>query len=494
MRKITPLILVLCFWVLSHGIAQKSNLTEPKPYGALPSQRQLLWQETEMYALIHFTPTTFENKEWGYGDADPSIFNPRNFDAEQIVMAAKNGGLKGLIFVAKHHDGFCLWPTKTTPYNISKSPWRNGKGDMVKEMEQACRKNGLKFGIYCSPWDRNNPEYGTAKYLEIYRAQLKELYSNYGKLFMSWHDGANGGDGYYGGKREKRKIDNLTYYDWTNTWNLLTRKLQPKASIFSDIGWDVRWVGNEEGHAGETSWATFTPVGLDGGKLAAPGSVETETSHLGTRNGKYWIPAECDVSLRKGWFYHPEQDATVKTPDQLLDLYYASVGRGACLDLGLSPNLDGQIHSLDCNSLMAFNSIIKTTFENNLIHGAKISASNIRGASIKFDTKNLIDNDRYSFWATDDKINEAEVLVDLGTQKSFNVLRIRENIKLGQRIDSCKIAYFDGTVWIPLAEATSIGANKLIRLPKSVTAEKLRFSFIAPVSLCVSDLGIFQEP
>lgn len=494
MQKITPLIVVFCFWVLSYGIAQKSNLTEPKPYGALPSHRQLLWQETEMYALIHFTPTTFENKEWGYGDADPSIFNPKNFDAEQIVMAAKNGGLKGLIFVAKHHDGFCLWPTKTTPYNISKSPWRNGKGDMVKEMEQACRKNGLKFGIYCSPWDRNNPEYGTSKYLEIYRAQLKELYSNYGELFMSWHDGANGGDGYYGGKREKRKIDNLTYYDWTNTWNLLTRKLQPKASIFSDIGWDVRWVGNEEGHAGETSWATFTPVGLDGGKIAAPGSVETETSHLGTRNGKYWIPAECDVSLRKGWFYHPEQDATVKTPDQLLDLYYASVGRGACLDLGLSPNLDGRIHSLDCNSLMAFNSIIKTTFENNLIHGAKISASNTRGQSLKFDTKNLIDNDRYSYWATDDKINEAEVLVDLGTQKSFNVLRIRENIKLGQRIDSCKIAYFDGTVWIPLAEATSIGANKLIRLSKSVTAEKLRFSFKAPVSLCVSDLGIFQEP
>lgn len=469
-------------------------IKDPKPYGAIPSARQIKWQETEMYAIVHFTPTTFENKEWGYGDADPKIFNPSNFDANQIVMAAKNGGLNGIVFVAKHHDGFCLWPTKTTPYNISKSPWKEGKGDMVKEMEQACRKNGMKFGLYCSPWDRNNPDYGTAKYIETYRAQLKELYTNYGDLFMSWHDGANGGDGYYGGKKEKRKIDNLSYYDWGNTWGNLTRKLQPNANIFSDIGWDVRWVGNEEGHAGETSWATFTPEGLNGNPTAAPGSVETETSNEGTRNGKFWIPAECDVPLRKGWFYHPDQDNTVKTPDQLVDLYFASVGRGACLDLGLAPSPIGQIPAQDVNSLKAFNSIIKTTFETNLIQGSKISASNTRGNQAKYGVTKLVDADRYSYWATDDAIHEAELIVDFGTQKSFNVIRLRENIKLGQRVESCTIEYFDGKLWNVCANITSIGANKLVKLPKSINSDKLRLSFKAPVSLCISDIGVFQEP
>ncbi|RZL31344.1 MAG: alpha-L-fucosidase, partial [Pedobacter sp.] len=196
-------ILILLLLISSAAFAQNA----PKPYGAIPTQRQLAWHDIESYGLIHFTPTTFENKEWGYGDADPKTFNPSDFNAEQIVKAAKAGGLKGIILVAKHHDGFALWPTKTTDYNITKSPFRNGKGDLVKEVELAARKNGLKFGVYCSPWDRNNAKYGTADYLKIYQAQLKELYSNYGELFMSWHDGANGGDGFYGGAKEKRSID-----------------------------------------------------------------------------------------------------------------------------------------------------------------------------------------------------------------------------------------------------------------------------------------------
>uniref|UniRef100_UPI00359385B4 alpha-L-fucosidase n=1 Tax=Persicitalea sp. TaxID=3100273 RepID=UPI00359385B4 len=317
----------------------------PKPYGPTPSPRQLMWHEVEQYGLIHFTPTTFENKEWGYGDADPAIFNPKEFDANQIVQAAKAGGLRAIIFVAKHHDGFCLWPTKTTEYNISKSPFRDGKGDMVKEVADAARANGLKFGVYCSPWDRNNAAYGTPEYLAIYRAQLEELYTNYGPLFMSWHDGANGGDGYYGGAKEKRSIDNTTYYGWDSTWTNLTRKLQPDANIFSDIGPDVRWVGNEKGTAAETHWATFTPQPPNGVSEAVPGQANYEDSPTGMRDGKFWIPAECDVPLRQGWFYHPDQKP--KSPDELFDLYLKSVGRGAALDLGLAPDTRGLLSDDD---------------------------------------------------------------------------------------------------------------------------------------------------
>ena len=286
--------------LLSVSILVKAQ-NAPKPYGALPSKRQLAWHDIEVYGLIHFTPTTFENKEWGFGDADPKTFNPTDFNAEQIIKAAKAGGLRGIILVAKHHDGFALWPTKTTAYNITQSPFRDGKGDLVKEIEQAVRKNGLSFGVYCSPWDRNNAKYGTPEYLAIYQAQLKELYSNYGSLFMSWHDGANGGDGYYGGAKEKRSIDNTTYYDWNNTW-AITRKMQPMANIFSDIGLDIRWVGNEDGNAAETSWETFTPLPPEGKNVAVPGQANYPQSPMGIRNGKFWMPAECDVPRRKGWF------------------------------------------------------------------------------------------------------------------------------------------------------------------------------------------------
>jgi alpha-L-fucosidase len=220
--------------------------TAPKPYGVLPTPRQIKWQETEMYAIIHFSMATYDDKEWGYGDEPVSQFNPAKFNALQIVGAAKAGGLKGVVVVAKHHDGFCLWPTKTTSHNISQSPYKNGKGDLIKEYEMACKQMGMKIGLYCSPWDRNNAGYGKPEYVETYRKQLKELYKNYGPLFMSWHDGANGGDGFYGGAKEQRKIDRTTYYGWDTTW-AITRALQPGAAIFGDVGPDVRWVGNEEG-------------------------------------------------------------------------------------------------------------------------------------------------------------------------------------------------------------------------------------------------------
>lgn len=493
MNTKTSLISVLLSSFFALGAIAQDFKDAPKPYGALPSKRQLAWHETEMYCLIHFTPTTFQDKEWGYGDADPAIFNPQQFDATQIVAAAKAGGFKGIISVAKHHDGFALWPTKTAAYNISESPWRDGKGDMVKEFQLATKKLGLKFGVYCSPWDRNNPAYGTKEYLAIYRNQLQELYSNYGELFMSWHDGANGGDGYYGGKKEKRKVDQSTYYDWKNTW-AITREMQPNAGIFSDIGLDARWVGNEKGTAPETSWSTITLIGKDG-KQPMPGFMDDSNLGSGTRNGEQWIPTECDVPLRPGWFYHASQDDQVKTPAVLFDLYCKSVGRGGAFDLGLSPNTDGLLHPRDVEVLTEFGNLLKTVFEKNLIKGAVIKASNTRHSNNKrYGVSNLVDTDRYSYWATDDVVKQAELIIDLPRAVSFNIIRLRENIKLGQRIDSVVVDEWHDGKWAKLASATSIGANRIIRMANFTNTDKLRLRVFAPVSITLSDIGLFAEP
>ncbi|RZJ81644.1 MAG: alpha-L-fucosidase [Flavobacterium sp.] len=480
MRLIIILFLAVCS---INTLAQQP----PKPYGALPTQRQLAWHDIETYGLIHFTPTTFENKEWGYGDADPKTFNPTNFDAEQIVKAAKAGGLKGIILVAKHHDGFALWPTKTTAYNISKSPFKNGKGDLVKEIEQAARKNGLKFGVYCSPWDRNNANYGTADYLKIYQAQLKELYSNYGELFMSWHDGANGGDGYYGGAKEKRSIDNTTYYDWNNTWQI-TRNMQPMANIFSDVGLDVRWVGNEYGFAADTSWATFTPMPPKGVNVAVPGQANYPESPMGIRDGKFWMPAECDVPLRKGWFYHANEKP--KSVSSLIDLYFKSVGRGAALDLGLAPDTRGLLHEDDVVNLKQFGDILSKTFSTDFAKDAKITASQTRGKT--YGVSLLTDNNKKTYWATADEINKAELIVDFGKQINFDVISLQEYIPLGQRIDGFTVEVFENNNWKLINAGASIGAKRLIRLEKPVTSNKIRIKVKAPVAITLSEIGVYQ--
>ncbi len=473
-------------------MSASAQVNPPAPYGVLPSERQLRWHEMDMYVLVHFTPTTFENKEWGFGDADPKMFNPQQFDARQILKAVKAGGFKGLILVAKHHDGFALWPTATSSYNISQSPWRNGKGDMVKEFADAARSEGLKFGVYCSPWDRNNPRYGTTAYVQDYRNQLRELYSRYGKLFISWHDGANGGDGYYGGARETRKIDRTTYYGWDSTW-LITRAMQPDACIFSDIGWDVRWVGNERGEAAETSWATNTPEPLPGRNGVGPGDVRDELNPMGTRNGKYWMPAECDVPLRKGWFFHPEENNTVKNPQQLFDLYLKSVGRGGCLDIGIAPDTRGLLHENDVVTLAGFGSLVKQTFAVNVARKASFRASQVRGGqSKKFGTTNLTDDDRYSYWATDDSVHTPELELQWGQSQLVRFIRLRENIKLGQRIEGVAVdAWRDGR-WTEIAAATSIGACRIIALPNPVTTEKLRIRITrCPVAVALSEVGVF---
>lgn len=478
-------ILLFLFLSFSTGIFAQ---TPPKPYGAIPERRQLTWHDIEMYGLVHFTPTTFENKEWGYGDANPKMFNPTNFDAEQIVKAAKAGGLKGIVLVSKHHDGFALWPTKTTDYNITQSPFRNGKGDLVKEMELAARKYGLKFGVYCSPWDRNNSKYGTSDYLAIYQAQLKELYSNYGELFMSWHDGANGGDGYYGGAKEKRSIDNTTYYDWKNTWQI-TRKMQPMASIFSDVGLDVRWVGNEHGYAADTSWATFTPMPPKGKNVAVPGQSNYPDNPKGIRDGKFWMPAECDVPLRRGWFFHANEKP--KTPEQLFDLYLKSVGRGAGLDLGLAPDTRGLLHDDDVASLKVFGDILKRTFATNLAQKAKITASASRGKN--YNANHVLDRNKNTYWATADKIKEATITLNFKEAINFDIISLQEYIPLGQRVDSYTIEVMENNLWKPVAAGASIGAKRLIKIDQPVITNKVRVKLSAPVCITLSELGIYKK-
>ncbi len=466
-------------------------VTPPKPYGAIPSERQLRWQEMEINAFLHFTVDTFTDKEWGYGDEDPSVFNPTDFKPDHIAAALAAAGVKGVILTCKHHDGFCLWPTKTTEHSIAHSAWHDGKGDVVRDISDAARRHGLDFGVYLSPWDRSAPSYGTPEYIEMYRNQLRELLTGYGPLFEVWYDGANGGDGYYGGAREKRSIDRRTYYDWAKTWDIV-RKLQPGAVIFSDIGPDVRWVGNENGFAAETSWETYDPVGVDGGP-AAPGYVRESENTTGQRNASQWLPAECDVSIRPGWFWHEAENGKVKTAAELFDLYTKCVGRGGNMLLNIPPDRRGQLHEADIAVLKQFGGLLHAAFRTNLALRAKMEPSNVRGESPNFGPSKLVDGDRYTYWATDDAVTTPELVVDFGKDQSFNLIRLREDIKLGQRIEAVALDTWAKGKWEQFANATSIGACRIIRLDQPVTTRKLRLRVTkSPVSIALSELGVYN--
>jgi alpha-L-fucosidase len=444
----------------------------------------------EIYSFLHFTVNTFTGKEWGYGDEDPSIFNPTEFDADAIIEALKAGGMTAVILTCKHHDGFCLWPTKTTEHCIRNSSWKNGNGDVVRDISEAAHRHGLKFGVYASPWDRNNPNYGKPEYISVYRQQITELLSNYGHIFEMWFDGANGGDGYYGGARETRIIDKSTYYDWPTTWKIV-RDLQPDAAIFSDAGPDIRWIGNEKGIAGETCWATYDPIGHNGAP-AVPGDVLEDKSMIGTRNGKQWLPAECDVSIRPGWFWHKEENTKVKTPQELMDLYFNSVGRGASLLLNVPPNRLGLVSPEDIESLKGFHQRMQNTFETNLAAGAKLHASNVRGNLSAYRPQNLLDQNLQSYWATDETVTTPELVIDLTRPTTFNTIRLREAIQLGQRIGAFTLDTWKRGAWMRFAQATSIGACRAILLDKPIEATRLRLR-ITDSEACVAlaEMGVY---
>lgn len=457
----------------------------PAPYGPTPSTRQLRWHEMEFYGFIHFTINTFTDKEWGYGDESPSLFNPTDFDAEQIAGTAAAAGMKGLILTCKHHDGFCLWPSKYTEHSVKNSPWRNGRGDVVKEIAAACRKYRLKFGIYLSPWDRNHKDYGRPEYLIYFRNQLRELLTSYGPIFEIFFDGANGGDGYYGGARETRRIDRDTYYDWPTTWKLV-RSLQPDTCLFSDAGPDVRWVGNERGIAGDPCWSTLNRDDF------APGRADETRLNRGDRQGSHWVPAECDVSIRPGWFYHANEDSKVKSAATLLDLYYLSVGRGASFLLNLAPDRRGQIPATDVNSLREFRRILDATFSIDLTRGSHVSASNSRRSG--FSPRNVIDRRRDTYWTTDDEIKTPELIINLPREQTFNVVRVREYLPLGQRVEAFAVDVWKDNEWLAYARGTSIGNCKLVRgKPVKTTKVRLRITH-APVCPAISEFALFAEP
>ncbi len=462
----------------------------PAPLGPLPTGNQLRWHQLEFYGLLHFGLNTFTDREWGFGDESPALFNPSAFDPDQIATVAAEAGMKGLILVCKHHDGFCLWPTKTTEHSVRHSPWRGGRGDIVREIAGACRRHGLLFGVYLSSWDRNCAAYGKPAYLAFYRAQLRELLTGYGEVFISWHDGAHGDQGYYGGARDRRVVDPRTYYRWPETWALI-RRLQPRAVIFSDAGPDVRWCGNEDGSAGEPCWATLDLADF------YPGTPEMKALTTGDRRGADWAPPECDVSIRPGWFYHAREDLRVKSVGRLVDIYFASVGRGGCLDLNVPPDTSGRIHANDAAALRGMGAWLAALFATNYTHGAHITASNTRGgtnAASTFGPEKLLDGDRTTYWATDDAVTTAQVVLDLRRPQWLSVVQLREYLPLGQRIEGFALDRWEDQGWHEFFHGTSIGNQRLVRVPRFET-NRLRLR-ITQAAACpaLAELGLFLEP
>jgi alpha-L-fucosidase len=394
--------------------------------------------------------------------------------------------MKGLILTAKHHDGFCLWPSEFTEHSVKASPYKGGKGDVVGEFADACRAEGLKVGLYLSPWDRNHAEYARPAYVEYYRDQWRELISRYGPLFEVWQDGANGGDGYYGGTREKRQIDRTTYYDWPKTNTSLVEQ-SPGVIIFSDAGPGCRWVGNESGFSDEESWQTINAGGM------YPG-VSHDHLARGDRGGSHWIGVECDVSIRPRWFYHASEDGRVKTPAQLVDIWYASVGRGANLILNLPPDRRGLINEKDVESLRGMRAILDATFARNLAADGWARASGVRRGSDRFAAANVLDGDPGTAWSTNDGVTGGSIEISLAKEETFNVVRVSEAIALGQRVESFEIeAWVDGA-WHPVFQGTTIGPRRIVRFP-AVTSDRVRFSIGSALGPPVIDeLGVFFGP
>ena len=399
-----------------------------------PSKQIIAQLDMDVFSIIHFSVNTFTNREWGYGNPeDADMFNPVEFDAEQIVSAARDGGLKGIILVCKHHDGFCLWPTKTTSYNISNSPWRGGKGDIVREISDACRKFGLKFGVYISPWDRNCAVYGTPAYIPIFEQQIREVLSQYGEIFEMWFDGANGGDGWYGGACEKRDIGKIKdYYQWSRIHGIV-RELQPNARMFG--GPDLRWCGNERGHIPPESRSSISPIDWANTSQAEAYALQ----QMGQKDGLYFKPAECDFPMRRGWFYHPESDGLSRGPLTLLMDYLNTVGNGGLMNIGLAPDRRGLLTDEDCRKLKGFGKKLK------MLRGTKVFEFSAEGAG------------RHVFQIPGDP--------------PFDVIELVEDIAKadGEKVEHYTVS-LDGTV---LAQGEVIGMHRIRLLKKPVQGAEL---------------------
>ena len=427
-------------------LERKSQASSPKTAscGPVPTENQLRWQDMEMYAFIHYSLNTYTDQEWGFGNEAPALFNPSDLDCRQWARVCRQAGMKGIIFTAKHHCGFCMWPSAYTEYSVKNAPWKQGKGDVVRELADACREEGLKFAVYLSPWDRNHPDYGKPEYVTYFRNQLRELLTGYGDIFEVWFDGANGGDGWYGGANERRQIDRTTYYGWPETYRMV-RELQPGCLIWNDGGdrGDLRWVGTEAGFVGETNWSLLNAVG----------DVPYEQLHYGLENGDTWVPGETNTSIRPGWFYHASEDGQVKSLSKLMDTYYKSVGRNSTLLLNFPIAPNGRIHPVDSLRGVEFGRMVREAFKTDLAAKAKVR------------TRGL------------------ETVIDFRHPTAFNRFVAEEDIRYGQRVKRFALeARVDGK-WIPLKDElaedgdglTTIGHRRIICFP-TVEADRLRFT------------------
>lgn len=464
MKRLAVITMMLCVAMMTTAQVETSA-----SYGPVPSENQLRWQEMEMYAFIHYSLNTYTDQEWGFGNEAPQLFNPSDLDCRQWVRVCKQAGMRGIIFTAKHHCGFCMWPSAYTEYSVKNAPWKNGKGDVVRELADACREEGLKFAVYLSPWDRNHSEYGRPAYVEYFRNQLRELLTNYGDIFEVWFDGANGGDGWYGGANETRRIDAKTYYQWEETFRMI-RELQPKAVIWNDGGnrGDLRWVGTEAGYVGETNWSL----------MPSKGDTPFHMLHFGVENGDVWCPGETNTSIRPGWFYHDTENEHVKSLSKLMDTYYKSVGRNSTLLLNFPIAPNGRIHPNDSLRGIAFAKMIDQVFKNNLAEKATITRNS----------------------AGDGKT--VTTILDFTQPTIFNRFLAEEDIVLGQRVKKFTLeALVDGQ-WLPLKDElvehgdglTTIGHRRIICFP-TIAATKLRFTITdAKAQPVIKKLGVYLAP
>ena len=464
-------------------LASSCSGSAPEPVGPTPSENQMRWQEMEYYAFIHFSLNTYTDQSWGYGDEALSLFNPEQLDARQWARICKEAGMTGIIFTAKHHCGFCMWPSEYTEYSVKNTPWKDGKGDVVKELADACKEYGLKFGVYLSPWDRNSAVYGQPEYVTYFRNQMRELLTNYGPVFETWFDGANGGNGYYGGANETRRIDAKTYYEWPETFRMI-RELQPEIVIWNDGGdrGDLRWVGTEAGYVGETNWSL----------LNHDGDVPFEMLHYGLEDGDSWVCAEVNTSIRPEWFYHPSEDMKVKTVPKLMETYYQSVGRNATLLLNVPIMPNGLIHPTDEQRLKEFAQARAEAFAVNLAADAKASADNVRGR--KYNARKAVDGKKETYWATEDGCTSASLTIDLGSPRTVNRILAQEYIRLGQRVKSFEVAVDRDGSWETVAEGTTIGYKRIL-LFKTVETSKVRLT-IKDAKACplISNVELYHAP
>jgi alpha-L-fucosidase len=452
----------------------------PVPLEPVPSPSQLRWHALESYAFVHFNMNTFTGREWGEGTESPELFQPSALDCRQWARVARAAGLRGIILTAKHHDGFCLWPSAYTEHDVASSSWRGGQGDVLAELAAACRAEGLAFGVYLSPWDRNSPLYGDSeRYNDHYVAQLEELLTRYGPVFEVWWDGACGE-----GPNGKRQI-----YDWER-FRATVRRLQPEAVVFSDVGPDVRWIGNEGGIAGETLWGMLTPDGHEPGLGAPP----QEELNEGREDGTRWIPGECDVSIRPGWYYHAEQDGAVKSVDELLAIWHASVGRGANLLLNLPVDRRGLVHENDAARLLEWRAALERIYAHDLARGARATASSVRGGHADFGAERVLDDDPATYWATDDGREAAQLELRFERPLRCDRVWLAEPLFLGQRVRAFDVELCEQGRWRTAASATTVGARRVVTFPPA-EAEAVRISIrSARAAPALSELRVFLAP